>query len=165
MAVQATTSTAPSSPPAAFHRSPWHSPVPYLFGGLAAMLGLIAFALMILACSYWKLSAELENSEDVDRDLESGNSDGDSKPENYKVPPVFEEKYLVIMAGQENPTFLATPVSSRATSFGSSSCRGSSTENTSTSEMEMMEEKEKQGRSEEVEVGINGNHESSDQVS
>ncbi|KAL4197360.1 hypothetical protein AMTRI_Chr04g187940 [Amborella trichopoda] len=36
--------------------SPWHSPVPYLFGGLAAMLGLIAFALLILACSFWKLS-------------------------------------------------------------------------------------------------------------
>ncbi|RLN04365.1 protein GLUTAMINE DUMPER 3-like [Panicum miliaceum] len=36
--------------------SAWHSPVPYLFGGLAAMLGLIAFALLILACSYWKLS-------------------------------------------------------------------------------------------------------------
>ncbi|EMS45822.1 hypothetical protein TRIUR3_28536 [Triticum urartu] len=36
--------------------SPWQSPVPYLFGGLAAMLGLIAFALLILACSYWKLS-------------------------------------------------------------------------------------------------------------
>ncbi|GKC32097.1 glutamine dumper 2-like protein [Tanacetum coccineum] len=35
--------------------SPWHSPVPYLFGGLAAMMGLIAFALLVLACSYWKL--------------------------------------------------------------------------------------------------------------
>lgn len=30
-------------------RSTWHSPVPYLFGGLAAVLGLIAFALLILA--------------------------------------------------------------------------------------------------------------------
>ncbi|PPS09329.1 hypothetical protein GOBAR_AA11312 [Gossypium barbadense] len=45
------------SPPAMGQpRSPWHSPVPYLFGGLAAMLGLIAFALLILACSYWRLS-------------------------------------------------------------------------------------------------------------
>nr|GFA24245.1 protein glutamine dumper 2-like [Tanacetum cinerariifolium] len=47
-------------------RSPWHSPVPYLFGGLAAMLGLIAFALLILACSYWKISPARE------RDLEAG---------------------------------------------------------------------------------------------
>ncbi|EAZ21955.1 hypothetical protein OsJ_05607 [Oryza sativa Japonica Group] len=38
-------------------RSPWQSPVPYLFGGLAAMLGLIALSLLALACSYWKLAA------------------------------------------------------------------------------------------------------------
>lgn len=40
-------------------RSPWQSPVPYLFGGLAAMLGLITLALLILACSYWKLNSYL----------------------------------------------------------------------------------------------------------
>ncbi|KAI3709155.1 hypothetical protein L2E82_38914 [Cichorium intybus] len=166
MAAQSTSSTSPTSPPAAIQPSPWHSPVPYLFGGLAAMLGLIAFALMILACSYWKLSGDFENNDDVDRDLESGNADGDSKPEIYKVPPVFEEKYLVIMAGQEKPTFLATPISSRATSFGSSSCRSNSTENSSTLELETMEEKEKQGRSEQVQVSTTvENHESSDQVS
>ncbi|EMS55522.1 hypothetical protein TRIUR3_12089 [Triticum urartu] len=44
--------------------SPWQSPVPYLFGGLAAMLGLIALALLILACSYWKLSG-LDNHDEI----------------------------------------------------------------------------------------------------
>ncbi|PWA69963.1 hypothetical protein CTI12_AA201640 [Artemisia annua] len=129
--------TAPSPAISAQH-SPWHSPVPYLFGGLAAMLGLIAFALLILACSYWKLSGNQDNRPVSDRDLESG--EGDTKPDcNSRTPAVFEEKYLVIMAGQAKPTFLATPVSSRASSFGSSSCQSNSTMSTndlSTSEDE-----------------------------
>jgi hypothetical protein len=96
--------------------SAWHSPVPYLFGGLAAMLGLIAFALLILACSYWKLSGYLEGSN-------NSNGDGDIASEKPVAPPVvphvcYEEKIVVIMAGDEKPTFLATPMSSRNSSFG-----------------------------------------------
>ncbi|KAJ8767390.1 hypothetical protein K2173_017434 [Erythroxylum novogranatense] len=101
--------------------SPWHSPVPYLFGGFAAMLGLIAFALLILACSYWKLSGFLDNSNDGERDLEAGggqNKSGDSEKQGVSS---FAEKILVIMAGENRPTFLATPMSSRSTSFGNSS--------------------------------------------
>ncbi|CAI0394068.1 unnamed protein product [Linum tenue] len=97
---------------AAAERSPWHSPVPYLFGGLAAMLGLIAFALLILACSYWKLSGYLEN--DGERDLEAGEG-GEGGEKKAKE---FDEKFLVIMAGQVKPTYLATQVSSRSLSFG-----------------------------------------------
>ncbi|CAI9787442.1 unnamed protein product [Fraxinus pennsylvanica] len=116
-------------------RSSWHSPVPYLFGGLAAMLGLIAFALLILACSYWKLSGYLENQGETERDLEAGevNGGGDigSADGSLKAaPPVLEDKYLVIMAGQEKPTFLATPMSSRASSFGSKSTFSSSSKST-----------------------------------
>ncbi|KAF8077244.1 hypothetical protein N665_1054s0021 [Sinapis alba] len=84
-------------------RSPWHSPVPYLFGGLAAMLALIAFALLILACSYWRLSSSAEG------DLEAGDdakNDGDSHKDK---PTEMPEKFLVIMAGDVKPTYLATP--------------------------------------------------------
>ncbi|KAL7097379.1 hypothetical protein ACP275_10G141100 [Erythranthe tilingii] len=127
MAIYGAVAEQPSQP----QRSPWHSPVPYLFGGLAAMLGLIAFALLILACSYWKLSGYLENrggDADGDRDLEAGDEDG-----GKTAAPVMEEKFLVIMAGQEKPTFLATPMSSRASSFGSkSTCSTCSSENNST---------------------------------
>lgn len=88
------------------------------------MMGLIAFALLILACSYWNLSRNLQNDNEAERDLEAG----DIRPDNKnKTPIVFEEKYLVIMAGQQKPTFLATPSSSRTSSFGSSSCRSCST--------------------------------------
>ncbi|MBA0736596.1 hypothetical protein Gogos_010132 [Gossypium gossypioides] len=105
--------------PSTIPHSPWHSPVPYLFGGLAAMLGLIAFALLILACSYWKLSGYLENGErgEGDRDLEAGDET------QKRGAPVMEQKFLVIMAGEVKPTFLATPISSsRSSSFGDKSC-------------------------------------------
>ncbi|OMO88452.1 protein GLUTAMINE DUMPER 3-like protein [Corchorus capsularis] len=121
--------------------SPWHSPVPYLFGGLAAMLGLIAFALLILACSYWKLSGYLENGEgrEGERDLEAGEGKGD---ETQKGSPVMEQKFLVIMAGQVKPTFLATPISSsRSSSFGDKS------EKSCCSEKGDKLEEEKQGSS------------------
>ena len=93
--------------------SPWQSPVPSLFGGLAAMLGLIAFALLILACSYWKLSGYLDGDRDGqaagDADGEKGSASGAARPAMD-----FLEHVVVIMAGDERPTFLAKPVTSRA---------------------------------------------------
>lgn len=79
------------------------------------MLGLISFALLILACSYSKVSSRLGDTEGGERDLESGGGDekdqGDESSKTVKI--------LVIMAGNENPTFLATPVSvcSKVVSF------------------------------------------------
>ncbi|PKA65440.1 Protein glutamine dumper 3 [Apostasia shenzhenica] len=95
----------------------WRSPVPYLFGGMAAMLGLIAAALLILAFSYWKISGFLEVGEE--------NGSAGSGGENGKIgeaggtPPaaVYEERIVVIMPGDEKPKFLATPMYCRASSF------------------------------------------------
>jgi hypothetical protein len=111
---------APAVAGSAAAHSAWHSPVPYLFGGLAAMLGLIALALLILACSYWKLSGYLEGGA-AGRGGEDGSNAGavgGTKPAAGLPPPVWEEKILVIMAGDAKPTYLATPMSSRASSFG-----------------------------------------------
>ncbi|KAK9275299.1 hypothetical protein L1049_022561 [Liquidambar formosana] len=136
--------------------SPWHSPVPYLFGGLAAMLGLIAFALLILACSYWKLSGYLDGGDggaDGDgRDVESG------KEDSLKAPTEYEEKILVIMAGQVKPTFLATPMSSRASSFGDTNKSGK------TKNSEEVNETPKQGDGDQVQNGTMETHEAADQV-
>ncbi|CAN0911208.1 Protein GLUTAMINE DUMPER 2 [Linum grandiflorum] len=84
------------------------------------MLGLIAFALLILACSYWKLSGQIENGGDSDqRDLEAGEETGELEAEEKGKKQQYDEKVLVIMAGQVKPTFLATPLSSsRTSSFG-----------------------------------------------
>lgn len=92
-------------------QSPWHSPVPYLFGGLAAMLGLIAFALLILACSYWRLSTPGDDSGEGNggRVYEEKESRSGEKAANAS----HEEKILVIMAGDDLPRFLATPAANK----------------------------------------------------
>ncbi|KAF5187020.1 Glutamine dumper [Thalictrum thalictroides] len=81
----------------------WHSPIPYLFGGLAAMVGLIVFALIILAWSYKKSSSLLEHQE---MNLEMAKEDS----VKAVLPQVFDEKIVVIMAGDQMPSYLATPV-------------------------------------------------------
>ncbi|CAN8273298.1 unnamed protein product [Cochlearia groenlandica] len=101
-------STSASSSATVNHRmpppiSPWHSPVPYLFGGLAAMLGLIAFALLILACSYWRLSPSGEE------DGPNGEEEKESRSGNTAENGGYDEKFIVIMAGDDLPRFLATP--------------------------------------------------------
>ncbi|CAM0909045.1 unnamed protein product [Alopecurus aequalis] len=96
---------------AAAAHSPWQSPVPYLFGGLAAMLGLIAFALLILACSYWKLSGYLDAAaEGSGRDGQAGEKESASGAARPAAD--FQEHVIVIMAGDERPTFLAKPAAS-----------------------------------------------------
>eukprot|EP01018_Ginkgo_biloba_P039819 Gb_14129 [translate_table: standard] len=91
--------------------SEWHSPVPYLFGGVAAMLALIAVALMILACSYWKLSGHFEGSVHQNNAVDSVNAEnGESKLNIEICGEDIEEKVMVIMAGDEKPTFLAKPI-------------------------------------------------------
>ncbi|KAL6603091.1 hypothetical protein ACP70R_043452 [Stipagrostis hirtigluma subsp. patula] len=96
--------------------SPWQSPVPYLFGGLAAMLGLIAFALLILACSYWKLSGYLDGGDGQAGSARGAGADGEKGSAAGAARPAagFQEHVVVIMAGDERPTFLATPAASRA---------------------------------------------------
>ena len=80
----------------------WNSPVAYVFVGLALMLGLITVALIVLACSYRK---SLSNSSRREAEL-------DEKPaKQVEIQVDFEPKVVVIMAGDENPTYLAKPVS------------------------------------------------------
>ncbi|KAJ0099787.1 hypothetical protein Patl1_21565 [Pistacia atlantica] len=85
----------------------WNSPVPYLFGGLGLMLGLIAIALTILACSCRKSAT---NSSGGDRDQ------GEEKSGKQVVDMQLEmePKIVVIMAGDDNPTYLAKPAAASA---------------------------------------------------
>ncbi|XP_071699125.1 protein GLUTAMINE DUMPER 5-like [Rutidosis leptorrhynchoides] len=123
--------------------SPWHTPVPYLLGALAVLLGLIAFALLMQACSYFNLAEDIQNAPNEERDLEGG----DSKLDNHKkkLTVDFEEKYLVIMAGQARPTFLATPISSGSTLFVGCRCQRELMVKSSTSNVEIIEEINKDG--------------------
>lgn len=102
--------------------SSWHqSPVPYLFGGLAAMLGLIALSLLALACSYWKLSGSLlaaGEQDDAERQGGAGSRRGDGGGKTAAAGEAglagdhWREHVVVIMAGDERPTFLAMPAAS-----------------------------------------------------
>lgn len=153
------TFNATAASPASVQRSPWHSPVPYLFGGLAAMLGLIAFALLILACSYWRFSnGHLDNGESgEERDLESG-ADGKAGETRKVGPIVYEEKIVVIMAGDEKPRFLATPMSSRASSFGDNNGKneGGETKEKETAEKTGEKMKEEMNRNEQTATSHDG---------
>ncbi|CAL0320102.1 unnamed protein product [Lupinus luteus] len=97
--------------PKVFSEEP-HSPrlplVTYLYTGLITMLGFIAIAMFIrIAYSFWKLSSR-NNLHQQKQDLEAQKSE----------TQVQEEKIFVVMAGQEKPTFLATPMwSNRFSSF------------------------------------------------
>ncbi|XP_011032792.1 PREDICTED: protein GLUTAMINE DUMPER 2-like [Populus euphratica] len=78
-----------------------NSPIPYLFASLALMLALIAVSLIILACSYRKSSS-------------SSSSDPEAQEKSVKQVEMraeMEPKIVVIMAGDDNPTYLADPVS------------------------------------------------------
>ncbi|MCL7022492.1 hypothetical protein MKW94_018078 [Papaver nudicaule] len=67
-------------------------PLLYLFGGLAAMLCLIAFAVLILGCSSCKMF--LDYGDDKSKEEES-------------VRVICKEQIGVIMAGDVKPTHLA----------------------------------------------------------
>ncbi|KAK4740476.1 hypothetical protein SAY87_032408 [Trapa incisa] len=87
-----------------------NSPLPFLFGGLGLMLALIAAALIILACSH----CQDDSSEDT-----SG-ADEEKNPEKLQVRSSSEEepRIVVIMAGDELPTYLARPRPVVASSSG-----------------------------------------------
>ncbi|XP_022769988.1 protein GLUTAMINE DUMPER 4-like [Durio zibethinus] len=81
-------------------------PLPYLFSSLCLVLILIAVALVLLACSYIK------------RPSNSSSNEVQLKQEMAKARVIDSEpKIVVIMAGDDKPTFLAKPAAS------SSSCR------------------------------------------
>ena len=164
MTVEPAFAMAPASSLVAIQRSSWQSQVPYLFAGLAAMFGLIAIAVFILVCSFWNLSHYTDNRIDGERDLEPGNGDEGSTIDNYnKEPLVVEEKYLVIMAGLANPTFLAIPTLSRPKSNTMSNSTSLSMEKASASMVEMVE-KQNQGSSNQQQVRSTYNNETEDQA-
>jgi hypothetical protein len=112
------------------------SPVPYLIGVVAALIGLVTFALLILVCSFKKQSGLIEESNSgghynntaaavESRQVEESNS-GAHDNNTAAVVECLEKKIeicredtdqakvIVIMAGDEKPTFLAEPAMLRA---------------------------------------------------
>ncbi|KAK9278735.1 hypothetical protein L1049_028311 [Liquidambar formosana] len=81
----------------------WNSPVPYIFGGLAVILGVLVVALLVvLACFHCKSTAP-----------QSSGDTGENPTKNMNTQySDMEPKFVVIMAGDDLPTYLAKPLSS-----------------------------------------------------
>ncbi|KAI4352322.1 hypothetical protein L6164_006586 [Bauhinia variegata] len=105
-------SASPSSSSATAGIRVWKSPIPYLFGGLALMLALISFALVILICSYRRRASQSSSA--------SASSD-EQDMKQLAMPKITQEidsepKILVIMAGGDMPTYLAKPITRNSSS-------------------------------------------------
>jgi len=100
--------------------------VPYLFGGLAAMLALITLALLILACSYWKLNNYLGTGNDAAAAASAqGATDGDGGSKSpAAAAAAFADLVAVVMAGEKTPTFLAAPIVRRARGYSDDAAAG-----------------------------------------
>ncbi|MED6148513.1 hypothetical protein PIB30_053878 [Stylosanthes scabra] len=109
-------STTLVDPPSSADLRNFHSPIPYLFGGLALMLALIAVSLLILACSFRNRYSSSSSG------VEENNND---KPTRMVVD--LEPKIAVIMAGETNPTYLAKPVILSVTASASASATTTTT--------------------------------------
>lgn len=83
---------------AGFHQ--WNSPIPYLFCGLGLTLGLIALALVLLACSF-RMSPSNSSTQEEEKPGKEVEKQTDMEP-----------RFVVMMPGDDKPKFLAKPAAS-----------------------------------------------------
>ncbi|GLJ43174.1 hypothetical protein SUGI_0896310 [Cryptomeria japonica] len=86
----------------------WSSPAIYIFIGLATIMGLLAFVLLFLICTCRLASGNLRGTALQERQLESMVP----HPIMNEIICLDNEKALVIMPGEQKPTFLATQLPS-----------------------------------------------------
>ncbi|KAM7268535.1 hypothetical protein ACFE04_010701 [Oxalis oulophora] len=75
----------------------WKSPEPYLFCGLVSILILTSLALIILSCSDKKPSPTSTTNKQFAVEIQ-------------EKTEVEEPNFVVIMAGDSNPTYMAMPI-------------------------------------------------------
>jgi hypothetical protein len=81
------------------HAALWRTPTPYLFIGFTLMMGLIAVALLILVCTRRKPSAGSSRR---------GSATEEASARGTMMAPLDREpKFVVIMAGDHMPSFIA----------------------------------------------------------
>ncbi|KAF7103047.1 hypothetical protein CFC21_104080 [Triticum aestivum] len=79
------------------HLAFWRTPTPYLLLGFALMMGIIAVALLVLVCTDSKPSGSSRRG-----------SAGEDASARGMAPLDREPKVVVIMAGDDMPSFLAS---------------------------------------------------------
>ncbi|MCE3216609.1 hypothetical protein HAX54_007136 [Datura stramonium] len=85
----------------------WNSTVPYLFGGLAFIFLLISVALVILLCAHCRKISR--NSSPMSRRDNNGTTIPTNVHNQIDVIVTMNPKIVVIMAGDDKPSYLATP--------------------------------------------------------
>ncbi|KAM3192562.1 hypothetical protein ACQJBY_069653 [Aegilops geniculata] len=80
------------------HPAFWRTPTPYLLLGFALMMGIIAVALLVLVCTDSKPSGSSSRR----------GSAGEDASARGMAPLDREPKVVVIMAGDDLPSFLAS---------------------------------------------------------
>ncbi|KAI4971210.1 protein GLUTAMINE DUMPER 6-like [Hordeum vulgare subsp. vulgare] len=81
------------------HPGLWRTPTPYIFIGFGLMMGLIAVALLVLVCTRRKPSGSSRR----------GSAAEDASARGISMVPLDREpKVVVIMAGDDLPSFLAS---------------------------------------------------------
>jgi hypothetical protein len=81
------------------HPGLWRTPTPYLFLGFAMMMALIAVALLVLVCTRRKPSSGSSRR---------GSSAEEASARGAMSPLDREPKVVVIMAGDDMPSFIAS---------------------------------------------------------
>lgn len=94
----------------------WHSPIAYLIGGLGAIMALLAFALCILACCNWKRPRGSLEENNLRSEQHRESNIGRCGEENELMKNITsassnDERVVVIMGGDETPTFITVSTS------------------------------------------------------
>lgn len=109
---------APSNYQSAY--SVWHTPVPYIFGGVGAVISFVGFALFILACSHCKKSRGYSEETNLRLGHSRESNIGSYGQSTEIVKNITtscsndDEKVVVIMAGDTTPSVIAKPISASA---------------------------------------------------
>ncbi|KAL9689205.1 hypothetical protein QQ045_033639 [Rhodiola kirilowii] len=77
----------------------WNSPTPFVFAGLAVILGIIAVALFVLSCLQFRGDSQQDSRKD--ESLAAGKTAG--------VDEDVQMHIIVIMPGEDEPRHLAKP--------------------------------------------------------
>ncbi|XP_051197827.1 protein GLUTAMINE DUMPER 6-like [Lolium perenne] len=87
------------------HAGLWRTPTPYIFLGFALMMGLIAVALFMLVCTRRKPSTGVGAS----RRGSCATEEASASARGATISPLDREpKIVVIMAGDDMPSFIAS---------------------------------------------------------
>lgn len=87
-----------TAPPQRFDTPVWKTPAPYILGAAGSVIALIVFAFFLLVCSCWRDS----RSPSEENNVIAGNG-----TESTIECGEINETVVVIMAGEEKPTFIA----------------------------------------------------------